>query len=39
MAKAFSLSEGTVNNHVSNIVMRLELRDRTQAAVLRLSMA
>nr|WP_236618867.1 LuxR C-terminal-related transcriptional regulator [Acaryochloris sp. CCMEE 5410] len=27
IAKAFSLSEGTVNNHVSHILMRLELRD------------
>ncbi len=33
IAKAFHLSEGTVKNHVSNILMRLELRDRTQAAV------
>lgn len=33
IAKAFNLSEGTVKNHVSNILMRLELRDRTQAAV------
>ena len=33
IAKAFDVSEGTVKNHVSNILMRLELRDRTQAAV------
>jgi DNA-binding NarL/FixJ family response regulator len=33
IAKAFDISEGTVKNHVSNILMRLELRDRTQAAV------
>ncbi|MGD1864990.1 MAG: response regulator [Phormidesmis sp.] len=33
IAKTFNLSEGTVKNHVSNILMRLELRDRTQAAV------
>lgn len=33
IASAFHLSEGTVKNHVSNILMRLELRDRTQAAV------
>jgi len=33
IAKIFNLSEGTVKNHVSNILMRLELRDRTQAAV------
>lgn len=33
IANNFNLSEGTVKNHVSNILMRLELRDRTQAAV------
>lgn len=33
IAKAFEVSEGTVKNHVSSILMRLELRDRTQAAV------
>jgi DNA-binding NarL/FixJ family response regulator len=33
IANDFNLSEGTVKNHVSNILMRLELRDRTQAAV------
>lgn len=33
IAKAFDISEGTVKNHVSNILMRLELRDRTQAAI------
>lgn len=33
IAKAFKVSEGTVKNHVSSILMRLELRDRTQAAV------
>lgn len=33
IAKAFGVSEGTVKNHVSNILMRLDLRDRTQAAV------
>ncbi len=33
IASHFNLSEGTVKNHVSNILMRLELRDRTQAAV------
>ena len=33
IAKQFDVSEGTVKNHVSNILMRLELRDRTQAAV------
>ncbi|MEM7738748.1 MAG: response regulator transcription factor [Deinococcota bacterium] len=33
IAKALGVSEGTVKNHVSNILMRLELKDRTQAAV------
>lgn len=33
IAKTFAVSEGTVKNHVSNILMRLALRDRTQAAV------
>ena len=33
IAQFFNLSEGTVKNHVSNILMRLELRDRTQAAI------
>lgn len=33
IAKAFGVSEGTIKNHVSNILLRLELRDRTQAAV------
>ncbi|MGL4610155.1 MAG: response regulator [Trueperaceae bacterium] len=33
IAKVFKVSEGTVKNHVSNILMRLGLRDRTQAAV------
>lgn len=33
IASHFNLSEGTIKNHVSNILMRLELRDRTQAAV------
>jgi signal transduction histidine kinase len=30
---SFSLSEGTVKNHVSNILSRLGLRDRTLAAI------
>ena len=33
IAQALHVSEGTVKNHVSNILMRLELRDRTQAAI------
>ena len=33
IAKQFEVSEGTVKNHVSNILTRLGLRDRTQAAV------
>ena len=28
------ISEGTVKNHVTNILNRLGLRDRTQAAIL-----
>jgi len=33
IAKALFLSEGTVKNHVSRILGRLDLRDRTQAAI------
>ncbi len=33
IAQALFLSEGTVRNHISHILMRLELRDRTQAAI------
>lgn len=33
IAQTLHVSEGTVKNHVSNILMRLELRDRTQAAI------
>ncbi|MBV6622323.1 MAG: response regulator transcription factor [Rivularia sp. (in: Bacteria)] len=33
IAKKLYISEGTVKNHVTNILNRLELRDRTQAAI------
>ncbi|WP_246426683.1 response regulator [Paenibacillus rhizosphaerae] len=33
MAEALTITEGTVKNHVSNLIAKLELRDRTQAAV------
>ena len=33
IAKQLFVSEGTVKNHVSNILSRLGLHDRTQAAV------
>jgi DNA-binding NarL/FixJ family response regulator len=33
IAEVLSISEKTVKNHVSNILMRLNVRDRTQAAV------
>lgn len=33
IAKALYISEGTVKNHVTNLLGRLELRDRTQAAI------
>jgi DNA-binding NarL/FixJ family response regulator len=33
IARALYLSEGTVRNHVSNILRRLNVRDRTQAAL------
>ncbi|WP_433192714.1 response regulator [Nocardia sp. CA-107356] len=33
IARAMYLSEGTVKNHISNILSRLGLRDRTQAAI------
>ncbi|MEM6351630.1 MAG: response regulator transcription factor [Cyanobacteria bacterium P01_D01_bin.14] len=34
IAKTLYLSEGTVKNHVTNVLSRLSLRDRTQAALL-----
>lgn len=33
IAEQLVISEGTVKNHISNILSRLELRDRTQAAI------
>ncbi|MEO0539701.1 MAG: response regulator transcription factor [Cyanobacteria bacterium P01_A01_bin.105] len=34
IAQQLFLSEGTVKNHVTNVLSRLDLRDRTQAALL-----
>lgn len=34
IAQTLYISEGTVKNHVTNILQRLNLRDRTQAAIL-----
>lgn len=34
IAQALYISEGTVKNHVTSILSRLQLRDRTQAAIL-----
>jgi DNA-binding NarL/FixJ family response regulator len=34
IARALYLSEGTVKNHVTSLLSRLNLRDRTQAAIL-----
>lgn len=34
IASALFLSEGTVRNHISHILARLNLRDRTQAAII-----
>ncbi len=34
IAQKLYISEGTVKNHVTNILNRLDLRDRTQAAIL-----
>ena len=33
IASALFLAEGTVKNHVTNILGKLEVRDRTQAAL------
>ena len=33
IAQALFLSEGTVRNHISHILTQLNLRDRTQAAI------
>jgi DNA-binding NarL/FixJ family response regulator len=33
IAQSLCISEGTVKNHVTNILTRLNLRDRTQAAI------
>jgi DNA-binding NarL/FixJ family response regulator len=33
IAEELVISEGTVKNHISNILVRLNVRDRTQAAI------
>ncbi|MEO1590407.1 MAG: response regulator transcription factor [Cyanobacteria bacterium J06632_22] len=39
IAQKLYLSEGTVKNHVTNVLSRLDLRDRTQAALLAVRLA
>jgi len=39
IAQKLYLSEGTVKNHVTNVLGRLDLRDRTQAALLAVKLA
>jgi DNA-binding NarL/FixJ family response regulator len=34
IAETFCLSEGTIRNHISSILRRLDARDRTQAAII-----
>jgi DNA-binding NarL/FixJ family response regulator len=34
IAETLVLTDGTVRNHVSNVLMRLNVRDRTQAVIL-----
>jgi DNA-binding NarL/FixJ family response regulator len=33
IAEAFAVAEGTVKNHVSNILAKLSVRDRTRAVL------
>lgn len=33
IADELIITEGTVKNHVSNVIAKLELRDRTQVAI------
>ena len=33
IADAMFLSEGTVRNYLSNLLLKLDVRDRTQAAI------
>ena len=39
IATRLYISEGTVKNHISAIIRKLDLRDRTQAALFALKMA